>query len=122
MIKLQYGNAKWMFFLLLTFVLAGCFQEVSSPMVELVTVTEIPSTPRPTLMPVLTATEIVFCYRVTADKSLYIRDAADYEVGAVVGYLAHGDLVHTMSAPSSGWLSVTGGWVSARFVELTSCP
>ncbi len=108
--------------------LTGCMQPVADPAslelagLQVPTAETIPAG-RPTLAPVPTATAAGLCYLVTADESLYIRDAADYETGAVVGYLAHGEVVRALSAPADGWLSLAGrGWVSALYVEPTPCP
>jgi hypothetical protein len=104
--------------------LTGCMQPVAdSASLEMAVLEAVTVTPRPTLAPAPTATEAGLCYLVTADESLYIRDAADYETGAVVGYLAHGEVVQALSAPADGWLSLAGrGWVSALYVEPTPCP
>jgi hypothetical protein len=66
------------------------------------------------------------CYRVIADESLWVRGAGEYQA-AVVGYLAHGDIVTADGAGSAGWQKVIAehgaltGWVNAAYLEEVEC-
>ncbi|MBI5297968.1 MAG: SH3 domain-containing protein [Chloroflexi bacterium] len=88
----------------------------------------VPASPEPSRAPTRTAEAeptaergtAPECVRVLGD-SLYIRDAPDYETGAVVAYLHGGEVVRVLDR-ANGWVLTRQGWSNAAWVEVVACP
>lgn len=63
------------------------------------------------------------CAKVTAIRSLYLRNSAG---GAVIGWYGPGQIVEIIGQVKDGWTPVqtdfTQGWVSQAYLEAVECP
>lgn len=64
------------------------------------------------------------CMAITAE-SLHVRDLPGYEVGQVVGYLFHGEVVRVYGSQlvdGTRWYQTREGWSSGVWMETAECP
>lgn len=112
---------------LILFFLLGCL----SPSVAAATLTPDPAstkTARPTSPTEPTEARHVReggrCMAIAAE-SLHVRDLPGYEVGQVVGYLFHGEVVRVYGSQlvdGTRWYQTREGWSSGAWMEAAECP